>query len=190
MAKDAKSGWDPSETLRKLEQFRAQEAVGRVEAAKAKDGWSPVLVTRRVHAELSLLAFEESRRTGRRVTIRQLVEKAICDTYPEVGVFAAQELQTANAEQQTGILAQLVLAAFIEYPPDHPAWPPGGRARGLRIYDNAPVEALQGSVQNPQPPGQLIRLKDLAYELRTIEQSGRELPATLAALVASFVRGS
>lgn len=130
----------------------------------------PVQMRTDVHAGLTRLAAERTQAEGRRVTLRQLVEDAVRAQYPELsGVGDALPARRSDALDEQ-IFGQLVMAALESDP-----------AEGARA-----IEGLTGTV--PGSFGQALRLRDLAYYLRSAmdAQSAESGVGSLGELIAAY----
>src|SRR5687768_7392312 len=117
---------------------------------KSKPQTQPVQISSSLHAAIKRLAAQQTADTGQHVTIRGLLEEAILARYPELRVTtAAVTAVTAGVEQDIALM--LMTAVYATGDPTEQA---------------ARIEELEGSVVGRF--GQQIKLRDLAYHLRSI----------------------
>jgi hypothetical protein len=115
---------------------------------------SAVQISNAVHAALTARAADETLKRGKRVTIKDLVEEAVLGHWPAMRQAPGVVTVVDGIEQHNELLVPLLTAAFTSADP---------------VESNAAIEQLKGEVSGSF--GQKIKLKDLAYHLRSATNS-------------------
>lgn len=124
---------------------------------------APVQISKILHTAVVGKVAELSKSSGKRVTITALIETAILIAYPDLGEPVASAASEAAEQQAAAQLDSVMAALYCSSDP---------------VEVNAAIEQLDGSVQGSA--GQPIKLRDLAYHLRSTQSaigSMRELIA-------------
>jgi hypothetical protein len=116
---------------------------------------TPVQVSAEIHRVLIDIANQRAVAESRKVSIREVLEEAVRAHYPQAAMTTSAPgalIAPASDIQSSAIMAQLIDIVMLEPDP---------------IAQSRRIEALEGAISGSF--GQAIRLRDLAYCLRSAE---------------------
>lgn len=165
--------------------------------AKGRSKTHAVMIDPAIGAALERVAQEATLATGKRVTIRAVVESALLATHPEIRLEPGVVSADVDPNVQLTLDAPPVVAPAPVPPPVTPVIPPDPGAylmdqilmallaSGDEIEQNMAIERLDGMAIGSY--GQEIRLANLAYHLRgTMQETNGPAIGTLVELIKDY----
>lgn len=137
--------------------------------SKTENPNTSVAMTKGLHQRLGLLAADETVQTGKKVSIRELVERAVLEKWPQL--IATLESDPAVAGFHTAVAPDDLFANLLN----------------AAIADgNSAIDQLNGEIDGTL--GQQIPLRNLAYYLRRAMNAGLDV-ASLETLIEAYEKG-